>query len=275
MKIRDPVAFVTEANIKFEIITPESAKEPRLWVVHQPSLGLALQPGSIEVGLRRSEMKKFTYDTGEIRLTPRLQKWFRVDDLYFLYITISDTALAEAWEGTNGEVELRGADNVLDARVSGLAATLNAERIAGFPNGRLFLDSIEQALAIALVHGFSVRDRAMRTYLGGLGPARLRRVKEFIDAKMEDELTLSDMAQSVGLSASHFSEMFRKSTGETAHECVLRCRTERAKEILRKAELRVLDVAVACGFKTQQHFARVFRQLCGASPSEYRREFLG
>jgi AraC family transcriptional regulator len=275
MKIRDPVAFVTEANIKFEIITPESAREPRIWVVQQPSLGLALQPGSIEVGLRRSEMKKFTYDTGEIRLTPRLQKWFRVDDLHFLYITISDTALAEAWEGTNGEAELRGADNVLDARVSALAATLNAERIAGFPNGRLFLDSIEQALAIALVHGYSVRDRTVRTYLGGLGPARLRRVKEFIHAKMEDELTLSDMAQSVGLSPSHFSEMFRKSTGETPHEFVLRCRTERAKEILRKAELRVLDVAVACGFKTQQHFARVFRQLCGASPSEYRREFLG
>jgi len=129
---------MNEANIKFEIITPESAREPRIWVVQQPSLGLALQPGSIEVGFRRSEMKKFTYDTGEIRLTPRLQKWFRVDDLHFLYITISDTALAEAWEGTKGEVELRGADYVLDERVSGLAATLNAERIAGFPNRRLF-----------------------------------------------------------------------------------------------------------------------------------------
>jgi hypothetical protein len=39
-------------------------------------------------------MKKFTYGAGEIRLTPRLEKWFRVDDLHFLSITISDTALA-------------------------------------------------------------------------------------------------------------------------------------------------------------------------------------
>ena len=43
--------------------------------------------------------------------------------------------------------------------------------------------------------------------------------------------------------------------------------------MLRDAEPRVLDVAVACGFKTQQHFARVFRQVCGASPTEYRREW--
>jgi AraC family transcriptional regulator len=69
--------------------------------------------------------------------------------------------------------------------------------------------------------------------------------------------------------------MSRKSTRETPHQFVLRCQTERAKEILRKPELRALDIAVACGFKTQQHFARVFRQLCGASPTEYRREFVG
>jgi AraC family transcriptional regulator len=43
--------------------------------------------------------------------------------------------------------------------------------------------------------------------------------------------------------------------------------------MLRDANERVLDVAVACGFKTQQHFARVFRQVCGASPTEYRQEW--
>jgi transcriptional regulator GlxA family with amidase domain len=43
--------------------------------------------------------------------------------------------------------------------------------------------------------------------------------------------------------------------------------------MLRTAEPRVLDVAVACGFKTQQHFARVFRHVCGASPTEYRQEW--
>jgi len=68
--------------------------------------------------------------------------------------------------------------------------------------------------------------------------------------------------------------MFRKSTGETPHRFVLRNRIERAKEMLRAPEPRVLDVAVACGFKTQQHLARVFRRVYGASPTEYRQEFL-
>ena len=92
---------------------------------------------------------------------------------------------------------------------------------------------------------------------------------------MEDDLSLDEMAQSVGLSTAHFARMFRKSTGETPHQFVLRQRLERAKDMLRALDARVLDVAVACGFKTQQHFAQVFRDVCGISPTEYRQDFLG
>jgi AraC family transcriptional regulator len=95
-----------------------------------------------------------------------------------------------------------------------------------------------------------------------------------VHEKIEDELSLDEMAESAGLSTGYFSQMFRKSTGETPHHFLLRHRIERAKEMLRDADTRVLDVAVACGFKTQQHFARVFRKICGASPTEYRQEFL-
>ncbi|HWO34976.1 MAG TPA: helix-turn-helix domain-containing protein [Candidatus Acidoferrum sp.] len=127
---------------------------------------------------------------------------------------------------------------------------------------------------LALFDDYAVERVSVRTYRGGLSPARLRRVTELVHAKIEDDLSLEEMAESAGLSTTHFSHMFRKSTGESPHQFVLRLRVERAKEMLRAVEARVLDVAVACGFKTQQHFARVFRRLCGASPTEYRREFL-
>jgi AraC family transcriptional regulator len=160
-------------------------------------------------------------------------------------------------------------------RATGCAgAAVNAERIAGFSSGRLFLDSVEQALAAALVDTYTDRSLSVRPFRGGLGPARLRTIKELVHAKMEDQLTLVEMAQSVDLSPDHFSRMFRKSTGETPHQFVLRNRIERAKEMLCAPEARILDVAVACGFKTQQHFARMFRHLCGTSPREYRLECL-
>jgi len=261
--------------MRVELNLPEPVREPRMWVKDQAVLAMAFRAGSIEMGLHRSEMTRVTYDPGAMALVPRhLEKWFRNEDLHALCVTISDAALAAASNGASGEVELRRVDNLVDARLGALVQAVNAERIAGFPSGRVFLDSVEQALAATLVDGYAARHRPVRTYRGGLGSARLRRIKEFVDAKIEDELTLCEMAQSVELSTAHFSRMFRKSTGESPHHFVLRHRVERAKAMLRVAEGRVLDVAVACGFKTQQHFARVFRRMCRVSPTEYRQEFL-
>jgi len=192
-----------------------------------------------------------------------------------LQLGISDAALMAACDVPNGEVELCPHRKFADSRLGALVSVVYAEMLAGFPSGRLFLDSVEQAMAVALVSGHAVRHRPVKISRGGLGPARLRRIGELVDAKMKDQLSLDEMAQSVGLSTAHFARMFRKSTGETPHQFVLRQRLERAKAMLRAPDARVLDVAVACGFKTQQHFAQVFRDFCGISPTRYRQDFLG
>jgi AraC family transcriptional regulator len=139
-----------------------------------------------------------------------------------------------------------------------MVAAVRAEMVAGSPSGRLFLDSVEQAMAVTLVNGHAVKHRPVQIYRGGLASARLRKIRELVHAKMEDDLSLDEMAQSVGLSTAHFARMFRKSTGQTPHQFVLRQRVERAKAMLRAPGARVLDVAVTCGFKTQQHFGQVY-----------------
>jgi AraC family transcriptional regulator len=216
-------------------------------------------------------MEQFDYAAGDLALCDRHQgEWVGLMNTRHLQIGISDAALMASSDGAYGEVELRPSRKFADARLSALVAAVHAEMVAGFSNGRLFLDSVEQAMAVALVKGHAVRHRPVQIYRGGLGSARLRRIREFVHAKMEDDLSLDEMAQSVGLSTPHFARMFRKSTGETPHQFVLRQRLERARAMLRAADSRVLDVAVACGFKTQQHFAQVFRDVWGVSPTEYR-----
>src|SRR5580692_1933978 len=250
-----------------------SIREPYPSVEYDQIICMALRPGSLEAGLRHSEMKKYVYDAGEMILCPRyVEQWSRADELHLLVVGISDAALTAACDG--GKADLRYGPKLVDARVGELITAVNAERIAGFPNGPLFLDSAEQELAGALVDRHAERRRFTSTYRGGLTPARLRRVVDLVQAKIEDEVTLDELAESAGLSTAHFSQTFLKSTGKSPHQFVLHHRIERAKKMLRAADMRVLDVAVAVGFKTQQHFARVFRQLCGASPTEYRQEFL-
>jgi AraC family transcriptional regulator len=248
---------------------------PYLDAYQDHGLRMALGPGVVEVGSRPCALKPVTYEGGEIRLYPcDFEKWLGSADLRVLSIDISDTALTAACHANRGQIELRRHAEIADPRVVALVSAVNAERAAGFPSGRLFLDSVEQALALSLVHGYAVRRPSPAVYRGGLAPARLRKVTEFVQAKIGEDLTLEQMADSVNLSVAHFSQMFRKSTGQSPHQFVLHSRVDRAKDILRAADARVLDVALACGFKTQQHFARVFRQMCGVSPTEYRQEFL-
>jgi AraC family transcriptional regulator len=236
--------------MRVEVEVLGQVEEPYHWVNEQHALSLQLRPGLLAAGWQRATMS-----------------------MEHLILTISHRALEAATDGTTDRVELRHELRLLDKRLAALVTAVNAERIAGFPSGPLFLDSAEQALASALVDRYAAKRHSARKHRGGLAPARVRKIREFVHARIEDELTLHEMAQAVGLSTAHFSQMFRKSTGESPHRFVLRLRIERAKGMLRSAEGRMLDVAIACGFKTQQHFARVFRKFCGASPTEYRQEF--
>jgi AraC family transcriptional regulator len=262
--------------MKVELVPPDSDTTPRHWVRHDQAFAVMLRPGSIEWGSKRSALEKFHYAACDLALCDRHEgEWVGLMNVPHLQLGISDAALMAASDEPNGEVELRPHRKFADSRLGSLATVVHAEMVAGFPSGRLFLDSIEQAMAVALVSGQAVRHRPMRISRGGLGPARLRTITDLVHARLEDELGLDELAQSVGLSTAHFARMFRKSTGETPHQFVLRQRLERAKTMLRAPDARVLDVAVACGFKTQQHFAQVFRDVCGISPTGYRQDFVG
>src|SRR5580700_5963076 len=262
--------------MKVQLFPPDSDTAPRHWIRHDQAFAMMLRPGSIEWGSKRLALEKFDYAAGDLALCDRhVGEWVGLMNVSHLQLGISDAALMASSDGAYGEVELRATRKFADPRLSALVAAARAEMVAGFPSGRLFLDSVEQAMAVALVKDHAVKHRPLQVYRGGLGSARLRMIKELVNAKMEDDLSLDDMAQSVGLSTAHFARMFRKSTGATPHQFVLRLRLERAKAMLRAPDARVLDVAVACGFKTQQHFAQVFRDVCGVSPTEYRQDFVG
>ena len=262
--------------MRVQLVPPDSDTEPRHWVRHDQAFAMMMRPGSIEWGSKRSALEKFDYAAGDLALCDRhVGEWVGLMNVSHLQLGISDAALMACSDGAYGEVELRPSRKFAEPHLSAMVAAVHAEMVAGFPSGRLFLDSIEQAMAVTLVNSHAMRHHPVQFSRGGLGSARLRRIKELVHAKMEDDLSLDEMAESVGLSTAHFARMFRKSTGKTPHQFVLRQRLERARGMLRTPDARVLDVAIACGFKTQQHFAQVFRDIWGVSPTEYRQDFVG
>ena len=97
----------------------------------------------------------------------RMERWVGTGHQKRLLLRISDAALRTASEGIRGAVELGHWCKMVDARLAALIEAVNAERIAGFPSGRLFLDFIEQAIAAALLDAYAGQRRSARPLRGG------------------------------------------------------------------------------------------------------------
>jgi AraC-like DNA-binding protein len=98
----------------------------------------------------------------------------------------------------------------------------------------------------------------------------LRRARDLIDRDYAEPLDLDAMAGEAGYSRFHFARAFRTAYGETPHAYLTRRRIERAKTLLRSANLSVTEICLLVGFSSLGSFSARFRQLVGQSPSEYR-----
>ena len=169
-----------------------------------------------------------------------------------------------------GKVKLGQHVDLRDSQIARLIRSLRADIVAGSPTGRLFGESIAVALSAHIAQQYPVTETRLEEFRGGLSPARLKRVLEYIDANLADNLVLDTLAEVAGLNLYHFARGFRQSTGLSPHQHVLRRRIERAKEFLRSSHLSVLEASARTGFVDQSHFSKVFRRIVGVAPSRYR-----
>jgi transcriptional regulator of acetoin/glycerol metabolism len=106
---------------------------------------------------------------------------------------------------------------------------------------------------------------------GGLSPGALRRVREYVDAHMHENLDVGTLALHAGISRYHFFRAFKASVGMPPHRYVLEQRVRRAAELIERSEQPLTSIALSLGFADQSHFSRSFHALVGLTPSQFRR----
>jgi AraC-like DNA-binding protein len=100
----------------------------------------------------------------------------------------------------------------------------------------------------------------------------LRRARDLIDRDYAAPLDLDAMAREAGYSRFHFARGFAEAYGETPRAYLTRRRIERAKALLRSANLSVTEICLLVGFSSLGSFSARFRELAGRSPSDYRED---
>ena len=95
---------------------------------------------------------------------------------------------------------------------------------------------------------------------------------DYINAHQSEDIRVDDVARSVGVAPAYLQRVFKQAMGMTMIEYANRLRVEQSKRLLMYTDDPVVDVAIACGFNSRQHFFRVFNALTGVSPQQFRQE---
>ncbi len=162
---------------------------------------------------------------------------------------------------------------IVDPLLEQLAmAVLDALR-DGTADDRLYVETIAQLIGVHLARAHSSRARAPRNgaALDGLSRARVRRLVDYIEQHLGEDLSLEALAAEVGLSPLYLVRAFRSAVGQSPHQYVVARRVEHARRLLTVTTLPIAEISLATGFSSQSHLTSWFRRLVGVSPAVYRK----
>jgi AraC family transcriptional regulator len=154
-----------------------------------------------------------------------------------------------------------------DPLLSQIITTLAEETEDGFAD-RILVESLGTALCIRIAQHFV--GQLPLPSSKGLSSERLRRVRDYVEAHIDEDLSLTVLADIACLSPYHFSRSFKEATGTGPQRYVIGRRIERAKTLLRRTNRPLALIAQEAGFADQSHLTSIFHREIGVTPGRFR-----
>lgn len=212
-------------------------------------------------------------EPGDVTIIPaHVHNWAIWEkERHFILLKLNSTLFehyAAEWTSSN-QTELVSSFSRSDPLIYGIGWALKSELETNEVKNHLYVESLAITLVTHLLHHYSTRT-LINPPLQGLSKQQLKQVVEYIDHHLDQNLTLTTLAAIAHISPSYFSALFKQSTGLTPHQYVIRCRIDRAKQLLLQG-MSVAEAALNLGFSHQSHLNRHFKRLVGMTPKEFLR----
>jgi len=136
---------------------------------------------------------------------------------------------------------------------------------------QLFVEHVSYALNLHIAVTYGKMQLRFARVNGGLAPWQMRRATDYLIERLDGQVSLLELANYCGLSRSHFSRSFKRSTGYAPHQWLARKRVDRAKDLLTNTTLALSEIAIRCGYADQSHFSRAFSAQTSVTPTQFRR----
>lgn len=184
-------------------------------------------------------------------------------------IEFADTDVQTLTHGSLQRLNLRTQHELFDPRVSSLTLELAEQVLNDMPDGRLYTQGLCIALIGVLAANHTVGENMITSEkVCRLGVLQQMRLNELIRSDLAADLSLTQLADEVGLSAHYFARVFKATFGTTPHKFVQRQRLEAAMVALQQQAPRqsIADIALCHGFSSQAHMTDLMRRHFGVTP---------
>lgn len=178
--------------------------------------------------------------------------------------------VAEASEIDTGRVDLTNHLAKQDLNLQHIAMLLLAELCSGGMMGRLYVESLTQALVIHLLRHYSEVTQIITSKHTTLTRTQLQQAIDYVHTHLDQDLSLGQIAEVVNISPTYFASLFKRATGTSPHQYVIKQRVQRAKLLLSKTDLAIADIALQVGFSSQSHLTQQFKRVTGMTPKQVR-----
>ena len=166
------------------------------------------------------------------------------------------------------QIDLVNCFSKYDLRLHQIAMLFLSELKSDGIMGQLYVESLTQVLIIHLLRHYSTSTQNVVPKHGSLTTSQVRQAIDYVQAHLDQDLSLAQIAAAISISPTYFSRLFKRATGSSPHQYVIQQRVERAKELLKTTDLAIANVALQVGFSSQSHLTQHFRRLTGVTPKQ-------
>jgi AraC family transcriptional regulator len=211
------------------------------------------------------------YSQGDIVLLPAHELFPKVQvdrDVPLIQLYLEPKSLISVCE-TN-KIEIIPNLKFRDPLIQQMGIALKTELTIGGAESRFYAESMATALSAHLLSRYCDRSSSLKEYTGGLPKSQLKKAIDYIQEHLDQNLSLEELAAIIPISPHYFAHLFKRSTGISPHQYIVKCRIAKAKLLLKQRELPIIEVGQQVGFQSQSHFTRVFREHTQTTPKVYR-----
>jgi AraC family transcriptional regulator len=222
-------------------------------------------------GLPKSTLREFNCKLSFVPAGHRFYGWQTprvLTRVTYFYIDLQDP-LFDPESGITATISPRLF--FFDQAIWDTACKLKAEVGNSDPWSRQYAEALGLVLMHELIRLERTASTAARPLRGGLPVWQQKRVVEFIEEHLAEDVSLAALAGLVDLSLYHFARAFKQSFGAPPHRYHMARRMDHARGLLQKPALSVTEIGIQTGFRDTSSFTRAFRKFTGLTPTEYRR----